>query len=570
MAQKISRESLVRFMTKVKLAEADRRHRHDDIPPTRQNPLELLPSTNTAQIARALSDDQAQSLLRHIYMKKTRRGSHELRQCDTVNEMSQIWTYKKPSPQRHSGGRKGTGGRPTGTTVNVTEQFEAICFYLLSSRILDLGICQAIRLGDFFGPYQIDLMRDRVRGGLRAGLSAYVSALQGNLLGTAVKVTLRDARTRRKGKDADHHITSARDGHAACTWVDLQGNVRCSCIGRTVFNLRSRTRSFGQGCCRHARDFYSFFRSAFEMGGQATHSELILRIKVFALRVSANVDQPVPFSCFKDRVFLVPFKTGEDWESLDIGPRWVPIRHNIEKKSLTCAFCDLRSEKICPHIHAWRSHYQASLPGIPFTESGKPGKPAKSANILTEALLENTSKVDPDFRERRTGRSYLPLDPVSCGEAVRFDDSLYQLAKPGAKPGQTDAFVVQAPKLCTKCSAPRSQSSRALFDEGVLSSTHGPVPMRVETFRCSKSDCNHFIYAEGRSQHIVFYSFLTAATHAFMRREIQAVCLSTATITTRFQSYLRNNIEDRFAGLTSEEGMHRTLRSLSNLFALTL
>ena len=181
--------------------------------------------------------------------------------------------------------------------------------------------------------------------------------------------------------------------------------------------------------------------------GQAYHSERIPNSKFFALRASVNEDKPVPFACFKDRVFLVAFKTREDWESLDIGPQWVPIRHNIETNSLTCAFCYFSSENICQHIHAWRSHYQASIPVIPFIQSGKPAKPDKTPTLFTEALLKNTSKVDPDFRERTTGRSYLPLDPHSCRQAESFDDSFYQLANPGANPVKTDAFIVQAPKL---------------------------------------------------------------------------------------------------------------------------
>ena len=264
---------------------------------------------------------------------------------------------------------------------------------------------------------------------------------------------------------------------------------------------------------------------------------------------------------------LVPFKIGEDWEAVDVQPRWVPIRHNIEKKTMTCAFCDLRSEKRCPYILAWRCHYQTSLRALLFTNSGNPARPTR---ILTEAALENTSKIDPDFRERRPVRSYRSIDPISCGEAIRFDDCFYPLAKPGINTRKTDAYIVRAPLICPKCSAPQLDSSRTLFEQGVLSSTHGPVPMRVEPYRCSQPACYHFIYEEIRCQHIVSYSFLTAATHAFMRREIQAVCLSSATITTRFQSYLRNNIEDGYAGLRSETGMYRTLRSLSNFFALAL
>lgn len=92
----------------------------------------------------------------------------------------------------------GTGGRPTGTTVNVTEQYSAICSHLLSSRIIDLGACVATKISDYFEPYHLELMRDRVRNGIRFGLRPYVSVPHGNLVGTGVKISPRDARIRRK------------------------------------------------------------------------------------------------------------------------------------------------------------------------------------------------------------------------------------------------------------------------------------------------------------------------------------------------------------------------------------
>ena len=411
----------MRFVAKVKLATTNAEH--NEMPSTMKWPGSCdhprFPALDYPEcpVPSSLSHIEAKSQFQRIKARQTRDIRPHMARHERLVLMS--WTYVKPNPQRRSGGRKGTGGRPIGTIVNVAEQFGAICSYLLSSSIIDLGSCEAITLSEYFGSYQVELMKDLVRNVIRSGLRSYVSIFQGALLGTAVKVTLRDARTRRKQKEEQpiSMINAARDGHATCTWVDVEGNVRCSCIGKTVFDLRSKTKLFSDGCCHHAQHFYSFFRSALQIGEHATKAELIQKVKTFALRVSANVDEPVPFACFKERVFLVQFKIGEDWEALDVGPRWVPIRHNIEKKTMTYAFCYLRSEKSCPHILAWRCHYRASLPALLFMNSGNPARPTR---ILTEAALENTSKIDPDFRERRAGRSYRPIYPNQLWRGYSF------------------------------------------------------------------------------------------------------------------------------------------------------
>lgn len=120
------------------------------------------------------------------------------------------------------------------------------------------------------------------------------------------------------------------------------------------------------------------------------------------------------------------------------------------------------------------------------------------------------------------------LPPINYPQAVRFEDSLHSLVKDpnnNSDPRDSPIHVISAPAICTECSSPRAEDSQKRFDELVLLCSNGPVRMRVETYRCSMVSCNAFIYAEGRNSRIVFYSFLTAATHAFMRRKLQAVII---------------------------------------------
>ena len=68
----------------------------------------------------------------------------------------------------------------------------------------------------------------------------------------------------------------------------------------------------------------------------------------------------------------------------------------------------------------------------------------------------------------------------------------------------------------------------------------------------------------------MFYSFSSAATYAFMRRDVQAVRLSGGTINNRFNNYLRNRFEDRFSGIITRDAILRGIKTMTSLFSLTL
>ena len=279
---------------------------------------------------------------------------------------------------------------------------------------------------------------------------------------------------------------------------------------------------------------------------------------MLAVFISLNVNNPVPYPAFRGRVFLITSREASD--SADCGPRWVPIRPHVKKRKMTFGICEATSVLNCQPIRMWRHHIEFIEP------EGGGGADGNAAQHDEER--QGYEQLDPDYNEPRPGKSHLSLDPISCPESVTFDDSLHKFARVascssnnviGNGEDNSRIYTVPAPRICSDCSAPISLDSRRLFEEGVLRSTHGPVRMRVETFQCSDAECNSFVYAEGRDRHIVFNSFFTAATHAFMRLEIQAVITCGTTITSRIQTYLRNRTEDRYSGLVPSERTRRTL-----------
>ena len=155
---------------------------------------------------------------------------------------SEGWEYKKPAPQIRSGGRKGMGGRPMGTRPNVSENFRPLPHCIILSRLICLDACNNIHLQDFFRSYQLENMRGRNKNVLKPVFKPYISSLQGILLGTAVKIPAGDYRkeqvpdntdTENSDSDGEDYFMAsalkhgARSRHPICTWIDLQGTVRC-------------------------------------------------------------------------------------------------------------------------------------------------------------------------------------------------------------------------------------------------------------------------------------------------------------------------------------------------------
>ena len=156
------------------------------------------------------------------------------------------------------------------------------------------------------------------------------------------------------------------------------------------------------------------------------------------------------------------------------------------------------------------------------------------------------------------GRSILPVAPVNCPASVQLDERfrIYRqedsgIEVPSSGEGSpADTFVVSVPKKCS-CSGRREEGSRKLLSEGVTVTGNGPVKMRRESFRCKAATCSQLMYEEGRRAHITFYSYTSGATHAFMRRELQAVVLSGGTVSNRFAIYFRHRREDQSSGIIS-------------------
>ena len=72
--------------------------------------------------------------------------------------------------------------------------------------------------------------------------------------------------------------------------------------------------------------------------------------------------------------------------------------------------------------------------------------------------------------------------------------------------------------------------------------------MQVETCKFGSEDCHSKDFEEGRRAHIVLYSLTSASTHAFMHPEVQAILSAWVTITSRFENYVQEMIEERSSG----------------------
>ena len=478
--------------------------------------------------------------------------------------------------RRKAGGRSGGGGRRRGTRTAVRRHHSQLTESVLSSRILHLETCGLLSLRYFFGEMSFMTMRGTHSRGIKASYEGHVCALEGNMIGMVAKFTRWDghAGTRNVGKgrnessgDEEVAIRNARDRHVICTWVGRRGMVRCSCIGSTLFQSISVGGTFETPCCVHAHSFYGFFREVFDLQGFPSQC-LLEKMRLLATHVASKVEMPVPYTCFKGSVILQPSK--ESPEQSETGSRWVPIRKNLKVGSLTCAFCDNESANNCYHIREWRK-FKENLIVDPTASEPDQGM----GYSTTESAAAIAMGLDADFDKPRAGRSHLPIEPINCAASVRFDDSLRSYVTGEVRNGEIGAvyrkiYVVKAPCYCNECGEHRKESSRKLFSEGILSSSYGPVRMQVETFKCGSEECRSLVFEEGRRAHIVFYSLTSASTHAFMRREVQAVVSAGIKITSRFENYVREKIEDRSSGLFPSQVRVRGIRTLTNLFALTL
>ena len=478
------------------------------------------------------------------------------------------WTYTFRS-QVHSGGRKGMGGKPIGTTVDVRRHFKSLLFSVMSSKMIDLSARNEITLTDFFESSSILRLQEIHSRGLCNLYKNYFSALPGNLLGVHARFTQRDSpHSRQDGVEL--LIANARERHLLCLWIDRHGKVRCSSIGKTIFTAKSTTNQFDRPCCVHAEHLYSFFDMLLPSATFSRSATVFKTLKGLADTITLSKEKPGSFVGLNGTGVFVAFK---DYSGFRVfGEQWVPIRVNTKRRgALTCAFCDNRSESNCRHISEWKRSQE-----LMSTVSVGPGVQENfGSDIGFEIVVEEWMRLhsDDDDGQDQIGRSYLPISPINCPSSVRFDSDLakYVKADTQASPSVTPSmFLVRAPLHCQKCGFGREEMTRKELDEGVLSCTTGPLKMKVETYRCCNLSCGSLIHEEGRSRHIVFYSFTSAATHVFMRREIQAVVLSGCTIGNRFSSYLRNRIEDRYSGVLSQAVVLRGSKTLSKLFSLTL
>ena len=123
------------------------------------------------------------------------------------------------------------GGSPT-TRGNISGKFGPLSHCMLLSRLICLDACSNIYLQDFFKSDQLENMRERNKNVSKPVFRPYISSLQGNLLGTAVKITAGDYRKEQVPDNTDTENSDsegednfkasalkpwARSRHAICT-----------------------------------------------------------------------------------------------------------------------------------------------------------------------------------------------------------------------------------------------------------------------------------------------------------------------------------------------------------------
>ena len=445
------------------------------------------------------------------------------------------WVYSMV-PQVHTCGRRGMGGRSLGSTIDVRCHFKSLLSFVISSALIGLDSKSNLRLRDFFDDLAVTTLNDIHSEGLDNLYKNYFGLLPGNLLGIYAKFTYRDTPTV-PPEIEKNGIANSRNRHLLCTWLDRQGNFRCSCIGKNLFSAKSNMKQFSIPCCARAKDAYDFFKALMPKETSNAFEKTHRTLSCLSLAIMDAHSVPNPFEGYKSASLFLPYKDYAEFGSC--GEKWAPIRRTGKRSNiLICALCDMHSETNCEHIKEWSRIQELGSHQEPHEESD-PGNGPEFTH--TEENIGKNDEEDDVYLEERMGRSYLPIAPINCPKSVHVDIEFGDLVMPREEfVSDSPVFVVHAPLRCAKCDTERDETSRMEMGEGFLSCTMGPVRIQVVCFKCNTSNCGAFIYKEGRSQHIVFYSISSAATDAFMRREVQAVCLSGVIINYRFNNYLLN------------------------------
>ncbi|CDF39066.1 unnamed protein product [Chondrus crispus] len=313
----------------------------------------------------------------------------------------------------------------------------------------------------------------------------------------------------------------ARERHCACTWINEDGLVRCTCIGMVDFRIKEAAGGFHYDCCCHSSSINAFLtelgmlsQTTRDICGKALHS-----IAVNAFQSYESYMDDLPLFTYQHGRKLAVLAMRFNSEETTI--QYVPIRF-IQRNGqhYICAFCDLVCTNSCEHVTKLRDLLVHGGPAV---------KDGACTNVKLEPLLygPNWNPMDD-----LGGLSRYPVGVVDCKEAIRMNRRIVMLSQ------SILTFMVSAPKVCVLCNPERDESTRKL-QQGIIMTTAGVCEMHVEVFKCS--NCYTIIHSEGRDHKIVLASLSTAATHVLLRHIIRGVATSNGTLRGRLEHYYRTS-----------------------------
>ena len=143
----------------------------------------------------------------------------------------------------------------------------------------------------------------------------------------------------------------AQERHCACTWINEDGLVRCTCIGMVDFPIKEAAGGFHYDCCCHSSSINSFLtelgmlsQTTRDICGKVLHS---IVVNAFQSYESYMDDLPLFTNQHGRKLAVLAMRINAEGTTI----QYVPIRC-IQRSGqhYICAFCDLVSTNSCPHV----------------------------------------------------------------------------------------------------------------------------------------------------------------------------------------------------------------------------
>lgn len=423
------------------------------------------------------------------------------------------------SAQHRSGGREGKGGRPVNTRRDTwrtlgTGMMRAVC-----ACILGRGFEPFVRR--LFSETPPAEMQERLLHDMRERASEFYrgevwplkhvfGVLSRFVVGTTGGAGL-------KGKSGTPSVVS--------TWMNHEGAICCSCVGRSAHVGRVRVSSSADSPCAHARTF------------EAAVSRLCWRMRVtvpmFRKQVPSVFDGD-DATGGADNAATTAYAT-EDWDAegpvevfragqsvvavvmSGVGSHQVVAPVLCSRKSTSCSFCDTAAGFSCVHALRCRSI-------------------SRGTGGAADALVKKCGSDDVD-----AARSKLPISVFNCPRSVKVDIEVCGLMQQGK------ALVLAAPEKCPTCLS-ADNKGQIKVDTGEVLCTMGFCRMELHSFYCSGKECCRRIYPDGRDNCVVILSSSSASTAVLLRDMAREVTTGGSTFGACFRRWHNKYLDLRDSG----------------------